>query len=90
MATTNGNGVRFLNALAYIAVIAVGVALLISWLFKSNSNLAGALTLIANALAYIITACYSWRFARTKGTIYVVIWVVSVVLITIFMILPRF
>jgi hypothetical protein len=88
--TSSGNGARFLNFLAYIAVIAVGGALLISWVFQGNGNLAGALTLIANALAYIITACYSWRFARTKGTVYIVVWVVSVVLIAVFMILPQF
>jgi hypothetical protein len=86
---SSGSSTNLLNFLAYIAVIAIGVALFISWLFKTNGNLSGALTIIANTLAYIVTACYSWRWARYRNIAFVIIWVAAVVLIAVFMILPR-
>jgi hypothetical protein len=87
MSNTNGNGVRFLNLLAYIAVVAVGVMLAIGYFLKGNG---GILNNIANTLAYIVTACYSWRYARSKGVWWIVVWAASVVLIAVFMIVPLF
>ena len=88
------SGVNLLNFLAYCAVIAVGVALAIAFLLSKvgggNGTLTNALQVIANALAYIVTACYSWRWARTRGTAFIIVWVVAVVLIAVFMIWPLF
>jgi hypothetical protein len=89
--TTSGDKVRFLNTLAYVAVIAVGIALLLSYIFDgSNGGLPGALTLIANILSYIVVACYSFVYARSKNVWWVIAWMTAITLITVFTILPNF
>ncbi len=88
MTSTRRTGI--LNVLSYIAVIAVGVALLLSWIFKM-AGLAGqlvtALNIIAQCLAYLVVACYSFSFARAKGIWWLIAWVVAVVLIVVFLVL---
>lgn len=81
---------NILNVLAYIAVMAVGIALLLSWIFKAvgqGGALVTALNLIAQCLAYLVVACYSFSYARAKGVWWLVAWVVAVVLIVVFLIL---
>jgi hypothetical protein len=86
MATrTSSDSVSILNLLSYIAVIAVGVILAIGHFFGGSGGYLGA---IAQALAYIVIACYSWRWARRKGIMFIIPWVVAVVLIAVFWILP--
>jgi len=88
---TSTKQARLLNILAYVAVIAVGLALALAYLFAKlevgDGNLIGALYTIAQALAYIVVACYSFFYARAKGTWWLVIWAIAVVLIVVFMIL---
>lgn len=82
--------VNLLNVLSYVAVIMVGVALLLSWVFKAaglTGQLVGALNLIAQCLAYLVVACYSFSFARAKGIWWLIAWVVAVVLIVVFLVL---
>lgn len=86
MSTSRTN---LLNVLAYIAVVAVGLALFISWVFSAlnwSNGISGALKLIAECLAYIVLACYSFRYARAKGVWWLVAWAVAVVLIIVFVI----
>ena len=90
MSSTSTSRTNFLNVLAYIAVVAVGLALFISWVFSAlgwNNAISGALQLIAECLAYIVLSCYSFRYARAKGLWWVVAWAVAVVLIVIFVII---
>ncbi|MDR1917576.1 MAG: hypothetical protein LBQ05_01175 [Christensenellaceae bacterium] len=82
---TTTDTVNVLNLLSYISVIAVGVILAIGHFFGGSGGYLGA---IAQALAYIVISCYSWRFARRKGLAFIIPWVVAVVLIAIFWILP--
>ncbi len=81
---------NILNVLAYVSVICVGVALLIAWIlgrFNGTATVASALNIIAECLAYIVVACYSFSFARAKGIWWLIAWVVAVVLIVVFKIL---
>jgi hypothetical protein len=89
MATTRTGGgsssIGVLNMLSYIAVIALGIILALAYFFDGDGGYLGA---IAYALACIVIACYSWRWARVRGIIYIIPWVIAVVLIVIFVILP--
>jgi hypothetical protein len=85
MTNSSGGSTGVLNFLAYIAVVMVGLMLAIAYFLKGNGGVLGD---IANALAYIVTACYSWRYARNKGIVWVVVWGVAVALIAVFMIVP--
>lgn len=76
--------VNLLNVLSYVAVVMVGVALLLGLIFKGNAgSVAGALNLIAQCLAYLVVACYSFSYARAKGIWWLIAWVVAVVLIVV-------
>ena len=83
---------NFLQLLAFIGVIAVGVALVLSFVFNQitwthGQNLANALTIIAQAIAYIIIAYLSFFFARRNGWIFILVWAIAVTLIVVFIIL---
>ena len=91
MATTKAERAKLLHVLSYIAVIAVGIALLLGAAFArwdiGDQGFAGALATIAQVLAYIVVACYSFSYARAKNIWYLIAWVVAVVLIVIAFIL---
>lgn len=80
-----------LHMLSYVAVIAVGLALVLSYLFKLfglTTQLVGALNLIAQCLAYFVVACYSFSFAKSiRNKLGLIAWFVAVVLIVVFLIL---
>lgn len=81
---------NILNVLSYVSVICVGLALLIGWLLSfinGAGTVAAAFNIIAEVLAYIVVACYSFSFARAKGIWWLIAWVVAVVLIVVFKIL---
>ena len=82
--TTKRYGI--LRVLAYIAVLCVGIALLISAIFKQVggfANIVTALRTIAECLAYLVIACYSFNYARSRGLWWLIAWVVAIVLIVI-------
>lgn len=75
----------FLNLLAFIAVVCIGLALTIGKI--GGGNLASLLEQVANILAYIIVAISSFYFAyNRRHWAYYLIWVICVVLIVVFMI----
>ncbi|MBO4937365.1 MAG: hypothetical protein J6C90_03475 [Clostridia bacterium] len=81
------NWKKVVNLLAYIALIAVAVALILVKIFN-GSQVASALNVIANSVAYIITAISAFAFARSKRNPWVMIFfVVAVILVVVFMIL---
>ena len=83
-----------MNFMAFCSVVLIGIALLLAWIFSGNGQVANAFTLIANILAYIVVAYYSFSYAsrkwQRKQIWFLIAWVASVVLIVIFMILPLF
>lgn len=79
-----------LSVLSYLSVVGVGVALLLSWIFQMvglTAQVVNALNILAEVLAYIVVACYSFGYARRRGGWWLAFWVVAVVLIVVFLIL---
>ena len=77
----------FFNAMAYfaIALIAISSVLgkLLGWLI--NDSVVGVMTLVAQCIAYIITAVYGFFYAKSKKTIgWMVAYIIFIVLIIVF------
>ncbi len=77
----------FLNALAYFAIALIAVssvlAFLLGWLI--NDSVLGILTLVAQCIAYLVTAVYGFFYARSKKTIgWMVAYIIFIVLIIVF------
>ena len=77
----------FLNAIAYFAValIAISLALgeLLGWLI--NDSVIGVMMLVAQCIAYIITAVYGFFYAKSKKTIgWMVAYIIFIILIIVF------
>ena len=87
-------GSKLMNFIAFCAVLFIGLALMIAWIFSESGQFAGALNLIAQILAYIVVAYYSFMYAHRKWerkrVWFLIAWVAAVVLIIIFVILPLF
>lgn len=74
---------NLLNILAFIAIGLVGVSLLLANV-GLGGEISAALTMIANILAYIITAIAAFFYIKNKRSIVLwIIYAVSVVLIVI-------
>ena len=84
-------GKGFVNFVAYIAVAFIAVALVLSKIFSvfpKLSTVTGALTLIAQIIAYTITAVYAFYFAKSKKHIaWMIAYVLFVIAIIVFFIL---
>ena len=77
----------FINLFAYIAIVMIGICLILSKL-GVLSSLAGALSLIAHTIAYIIVAIGGWFYIANKRNIWLyVFYFVALVLIILFYIL---
>ncbi len=75
----------FANFLAFVAVVLVGLALILSQLpFIKETAVGPAISLIAQALAYSLVSYYAFLYARSKRSwVYIVIWIVALVLIAV-------
>ena len=79
-----------LHILSYLAVVGVGIALLLSWLLNMvgvTAQVVSALNILAQVLAYFVVACHSFGYARSRGTWWLVVWAVAIVLIVVFLVL---
>ncbi len=79
-----------LNMLSYLAIVFVGVALLLQAIFNMvglSAQIVNALNILAQVMAYIVVAFYSFGYARARGTWWLVVWAVAVVLIVVFLVL---
>jgi Mn2+/Fe2+ NRAMP family transporter len=87
----------FFNLVSFIALVAIGVALLLAFVFKDNS-ISGALTVIAQVLAYIVVIFYAFIYAyrggrdskgkwTNKQTVNMCIWLVATIFVIVFVIL---
>lgn len=89
----NINMRRFLNLLAFIALVFAAVALTLAYIFNSGNfmgNLSHVLSQIAYALAFIVSGIYAFSYVRSKGTVCVVIYIIACVIVAIFLIIPMF
>ena len=83
-------GKQFVNLLAYISIALIAVALLVGkilgWLI--SPNVVSVLNLIAQIIAYTITAVYAFMFAKSQRRIgWMVAYIIFVIVIIVFMVL---
>ncbi len=75
---------KFLNFLAYVAIIFVAVALLLGKVINSLT----ALRDIAEIMAYFITAISAFYYARSKRNPWIIVaYIVAVVIIIVILVL---
>ena len=80
-------GKSIVNFLAYISVALIAVVLvvgkLLGWLI--NDNILNLLNLIAQIIAYVITAVFAFSFAKSKKSIgWMVAYIIFIVIIIVF------
>ena len=84
-------GKGFVNFLAYIAVAFIAIALILTKIFawfEVSNTITGALTLIAQIIAYAITAVFAFYYAKSKKQIgWMIAYVLFVIAIIVFLIL---
>ena len=76
-------GKSFVNFLAYIAVAFIAVALILTKIFNAldvSNTITGALTLVAQVIAYAITAVFAFYYAKSKKHI---AWMICYILFVI-------
>lgn len=73
----------FINLVCFIAVICIGVSLFLSKIGLSG-QISGALTIIAQVIAYLVVIVISGFYISKRRVIWLwVIWAISVALIVI-------
>lgn len=84
-------GKGFVNFMAYIAIAFIAVALILGKIFSAvglSSTIIGALNLIAQVIAYAITAVFAFYYAKSRKHIaWMICYVVFVVAIIVFLVL---
>jgi len=79
----NLNLTKFFNMLAFIAIVAVAVALTVGKIFPDLGN---ALSIVAQFIAYIVTAISAFYYVRPKKNIvFFITYVVACILIIVLM-----
>lgn len=83
-------GKQFVNFLAYISIALIAIALLIGqilgWLI--SPNVIHIMNLVAQIIAYSITAVYGFMFAKSKRSIgWMVAYIIFIIVIIVFMVL---
>lgn len=85
------NRKKFFNALAFVALIFAGIALLIAKFFIPNTVVGRVLSNLAYILAFVTTAFCAFGYIRTKRNIvYTIIYVVALVLVVVPLVLSLF
>ena len=84
-------GKGFVNFIAYIAIAFIAVALILGKIFSAFPKLAtvtGALTLVAQIIAYAITAVFAFSYAKSKKHIgWMIAYILFVIAIIVFFVL---
>ena len=84
-------GKGFVNFMAYIAIAFIAVALILGKIFSAvglSSTIIGALNLIAQVIAYAITAVYAFYYAKSRKHIgWMIAYIIAVVAIIVFLVL---
>lgn len=74
----------FLNFIAFVAIVFIGVALIVKGILGADNQVGVALELVAQIIAYAMLAIYGFFYARSKRSIvFLIVWIVSVVLIVV-------
>lgn len=87
-------GKGFVNFMAYLAIAFIAVALILGKILGAvglSSTVVGALNLVAQIIAYAITAVFAFYYAKSRKHIaWMICYVVFVVAIIIFLVLGIF
>ena len=86
-------GKGFVNFMAYIAIAFIAVALILGKIFSAvglSSSVVGALNLIAQIIAYTITAVFAFYFAKSRNHIaWMIAYVLFIIAIIVFLVLTN-
>lgn len=84
-------GKSFVSFLSYIAIAFIAIALILGKILSAvglSSTVVGALNLIAQIIAYAITAVYAFAYAKSRKSMgWMVAYIIFVVAIIIFLVL---
>lgn len=84
-------GKGFVNFVAYIAIAFIAVALILGRIFSAvglSSTVIGALNLIAQVIAYTITAVFAFAYAKSKKHIgWMIAYILFIIAIIVFLVL---
>ena len=84
-------GKSFVSFLSYIAIAFIAIALILGKILGAvglSSTVVGARNLIAQIIAYAITAVYAFAYAKSRKSIgWMVAYIIFVVAIIIFLVL---
>ena len=87
-------GKQFVSFLSYIAIAFIAVALILGKVFTAvglSSSVINALSLIAQIIAYSITAVYAFAYAKSKKSMgWMVAYIIFVIAIVVFLVLGSF
>ena len=82
---------QFINFMAYLAVAFIAVALILGKILGAvglSSSIVGALNLLAQVIAYTITAVYAFAYAKSKRSIgWMVAYIIFIIAIIVFLVL---
>ena len=86
--SNNAKYKHFLSFLAFCSLVMVGLALVISYIFRNNGGISDSISLIANIISYVIVISTAYYYVRSKRNIwFLVVWVIAIVLIILFLVL---
>ena len=78
---------RFINMLAYIGIVAIAFVLLLrlflGQVLKLDSEVVNAIGLVAQCIAYLVTAVYAYFFVHRRGPAFIITYVIAIILIVI-------
>ncbi len=84
-------GKQFVNFLAYLSIALIAVALVLELIFSKvgiSATVVGAMNLVAQCIAYAITAVFAFYYAKSKRNIgFLIAYFIAVVLIVVLIIL---
>lgn len=84
-------GKGLINFLSYIAIAFVAIALILAKIFSAvglSSSVVSAMTLIAQLIAYSITAVFAFFYAKSRKNIgWMIAYVIFVIIIIVFLVL---
>lgn len=87
-------GKSFVNFMAYLAIAFIAVALILGKILSAvglSSTVVGALNLIAQIIAYAITAVFAFYYAKSRRHIaWMICYVIFVIAIIVFLVLGLF
>ena len=86
---------RFFSLLAFVSVIFLAIALLLSLIAGSGESLfaqiANVIKRVAQAIAYVCACISAFTYVKSKRSpVYIILYVIACVMIAVFVVLPLF